>query len=85
MQPLRGLALLVFTSDMVAALVEISSVVGARSARSATGDFSRRRARIIQMFREIAIREITAAWSSVLPLKVEMSASGNAIRCSRPS
>jgi flagellar motor switch protein FliM len=27
------------------------------------------------MFREIAIREITAAWASVLPLKLEMSAS----------
>jgi len=74
MAPLRGLALLVFTSDMVASLVD--NFFGGRGEirKIRNRDFTGAEERITQMFREHAIRELASAWSSVMPLKIEITA-----------
>lgn len=78
MAPLRGSALLTMTSDMVASLVE-NYFGGRGDVRKIQGrDFTNTESRIIQVFRDAAIKDLTDAWSSVVPLKAEfVSAESN--------
>jgi flagellar motor switch protein FliM len=73
MQPLRGSALLVIGSEMVASLVD-NYFGGKGQVRKIVGrDFTSTENRIIQLFRDIAIKDLTEAWSSVIPLKAEFA------------
>ena len=75
MVPLRGAALLVVSPEMVASLVD-NFFGGKGEIRKISGrDFTGTETRIIQLFRDIAIKDLTDAWSSVIPLKAEFSGS----------
>lgn len=75
MHPLRGSALLVVSSEMVASLVD--NFFGGRGEvrKIQNRDFTSTEMRIIHVFRELAIKDLTDAWSSVVPLKAEFAGS----------
>jgi flagellar motor switch protein FliM len=74
MAPLRGSALLVMTAEMVTSLVD--NYFGGRGEirKISNRDFTSAESRIIQVFREVALKDITDAWTNVVPLKAEFSA-----------
>jgi flagellar motor switch protein FliM len=75
MTPLRGSALLVIGSDMVASLVDNYFGGKGEIRKIQNRDFTSTENRIIHLFREIAIKDLTDAWSSVVPLKAEFAGS----------
>lgn len=76
-QPLRGVALLVMTSNMVTSLVD-NFFGGKGEVRKIAGrDFTSAESRIIQLFRDAALKDLSEAWASVAPIKAEFAGSEN--------
>lgn len=75
MTPLRGSALLIIGSDMVASLVDNFFGGKGEIRKIQNRDFTSTENRIIQLFRDIAVKDLTDAWSSVVPLKAEFAGS----------
>ena len=74
MHPLRGVFLLVMTSEMVASIVE-NFFGGKGHIRRIEGrDFTPAEMRMVQLFRDAAIKDLTDAWSTVMPIKLEFTA-----------
>lgn len=77
LQPLRGVALLVMTSNMVASLVD-NFFGGKGEVRKIAGrDFTSAESRIVQLFRDAALKDLTDAWLTVAPMKAEFAGSEN--------
>lgn len=71
LSPLRGSALLIMTSEMVTSLVD--NFFGGRGEvrRIGNRDFTGTESRIIQLFRDVALKDMTEAWTNVMSIKAE--------------
>lgn len=76
-QPLRGVALLVMTSNMVTSLVDNFFGGKGEVRKIANRDFTSAETRIIQLFRDAAIKDLTDAWGTVAPVKTEFASFEN--------
>lgn len=73
LNPLRGLFLVIFNADLVASLVDNFFGGKGRVQKIVGRDFTGAEMRLVQLFREAAVRDITEAWASVMPVKVEFA------------
>jgi flagellar motor switch protein FliM len=71
MNPLRGSMLVLMTSELVASIVD--NFFGGRGrVQKITGrDFTGAEMRLVQLFRDAAIKDLTESWATVMPVKIE--------------
>ncbi len=73
--PLRGTVLLVMSADLVFAVVENFFGGRVRPTRYETRDFTATETRIVQMLRDAALVDLREAWSSIMPVTIELASS----------
>lgn len=71
LNPLRGLALIVMASSLIASVVDNYFGGKGRIRPIENRDFTNAELRLVQIFREAAMHDLAASWSSVVPLTPE--------------
>lgn len=71
LNPLRGLALIVMSSTMIASIVDNYFGGKGRIRPIQNRDFTNAELRLVQIFREAAMQDLASSWSNVLPLTPE--------------
>ena len=71
MSPLRGSLLLLMTSELVASIVDNFFGGRGRVQKISGRDFTGAEMRLVQLFRDAAIKDLTESWATVMPVKIE--------------
>jgi len=71
MSPLRGSLLVLMTSELVASIVDNFFGGRGRVQKISGRDFTGAEMRLVQLFRDAAIKDLTESWATVMPVKIE--------------